>query len=585
MSYPSTPAEPNASTEFRAFLDRDWKQWLEEAPEVATAVGYPGLNDRWNDDSVAGIAARRHHLAESLTKLDRFARNALSNPERLNYDLYRELLVSAQDGLDFGLDPFPFRLGSPHSLRMPLNQLEGVQMNAADAGDIQPLDSVHDFEDLLARLDTFPVAVDANLALLEAGRRLGFTPPKITLVGVPGQISDQITADPVASPVLKPFREFPVQIPSADQERLRTQARQLYQERVVPALTKLREYLETVYLPGARETIGADALPNGAALYTFLVRWQTTTDLTPQQVHAIGLREVHRLRTEIDALIQRTGFSGTFAEFCEFVRTDPQFFYSSPEELLDGYRVIAKKIDPALGHVFGRLPRSQYGVLPVPDYRAPTAPAAYYFPGAPTTGRPGCFYANTYKVGVRPRWEMEALTLHEAVPGHHLQLSLAQEPEGLPDFRRQTGVTAFVEGWGLYAESLGEEVGLYRDPYSKFGQLSYDIWRSVRLVVDTGMHALGWSRQKAIQYFRENSGKSDQDIQVEIDRYIVWPAQALAYKIGQLTFRELRTLAEQRLGDRFDVRAFHDIVLEQGALPLGELRARVGRWIDAQTAA
>jgi uncharacterized protein (DUF885 family) len=286
----------------------------------------------------------------------------------------------------------------------------------------------------------------------------------------------------------------------------------------------------------------------------------------------------------METLITSTGFHGGFAAFNEFIRTDPQFFYGSADALLDGYRVIAKKTDPALGRLFGRLPRTQYGVLPVPEFRAPTSPGAYYISGAPATGRPGYFYANTFKVGVRPRWEMEALTLHEGVPGHHLQISLAQEVEDLPEFRRQTGFTAYVEGWGLYAESLGQELGLYADPYSQFGQLTYDMWRSIRLVVDTGIHALGWTRERAIQFFRENSGKSDQDIQVEVDRYIVWPGQALAYKIGQLKFRELRRTAEQRLGERFDVRAFHDAVLEHGALPLGELESRILRWIDSRPA-
>jgi uncharacterized protein (DUF885 family) len=383
------------------------------------------------------------------------------------------------------------------------------------------------------------------------------------------------------SPVLKPFAEFPPTVSAPDRERLTSRAAQIYLAKVAPSLSTLKEYLETVYLPECRTTVGASALPHGAEYYAFLVRWQTTTDLTPQQVHEIGLGEVRRLRAEMDGIIRTTGFSGTFAEFHTFLRTDPKFFYASPEELLDGYRVIAKKIDPALGRLFGKLPRLPYGVLPVPDYRAPASPAAYYFSGAPATGRPGYFYANTYKVGVRPKWEMEALTLHEAVPGHHLQLSLAQEPEDLPEYRRHTGFTAFVEGWGLYAESLGEELGFYRDPYSRFGQLTYDMWRSIRLVVDTGMHALGWSRDQAIQFFRENSGKSDQDIQVEVDRYIVWPAQALAYKIGQLKIRELRTLAERSLGVRFDVRAFHDSVLEQGALPLGELERRIRAWIDS----
>ncbi len=579
-------SEASASSEFHAFLDRDWKQWLEQAPEVATAVGAPGLNDRWTDDSAAGVAARRVHLAESLAKLDRFDREALTAAERLNHDLLRELLVSTEEGLQFGNDPFPFRLGSPHNLRMPVNQMEGVQLSAADIGDIQPLVTVRDFQDLLARLDAFPIVVENNLALLDAGRRLGFGPPKITLVGIPGQITSQITPDPMSSPVLKPFREFPGTVPTAERPRLTSQAVQVYRDRVVPALSKLREYLHTVYLPTARETIGASALPNGPALYSFLVRWQTTTGLTPQQVHEIGLAEVRRIRAEMDQLIRTDRVCGELRGVQRVHSYRPPVLLQHPgraprwvsrhrEESRP--RTLASVWPPAAAPL-RRPPRTG---LPRPH----RAGSVRYMPGAPTTGRPGYFYANTYKVGVRPRWEMEALTLHEAVPGHHLQISLAQEPEELPEFRRQTGFTAFVEGWGLYAESLGEELGLYRDPYSKFGQLTYDMWRSIRLVVDTGMHALGWSREHAMKFFRENSGKSDQDIQVEVDRYIVWPAQALAYKIGQLKIRELRTLAERKLGDRFDVRAFHDVVLEQGALPLNILTERVDRWIQSRTAA
>lgn len=577
-----TNADPSVSREFRSFLERDWVQWLGEAPEVASAVGFPGLNDRWNDDSLAGIAARRHHLAESLLKLDGFDRGRLSDRDRVSHDLYRELLVSTEQGLAFGHDPFPFRLGSPTNDRMPINQLQGVQLNPSDVSDFQPLDTVRDYEDLLARFDRYPPTVDNVLALLEAGSALGYSPPQVTLLGVPEQIATQVVADPRASPVLKAFRQFPVGLEASDRERLGAEAVRLYHERVAPALTRLREYLEQTYIPKARQSIAASALPNGAAMYAYLIQWQTTTELTAQQVHEIGIREVLRIRAEMETLIRSTGFVGTFEEFNTYLRTDPKFFYESPEALVDAYRVIAKRIDPMLGRLFGRLPRTPYGVVPVPEFRAPTSPTAYYFPGAPTTGRPGNFYANTYKVGTRARWEMEALTLHEAVPGHHLQISLAQELEDLPEFRRQTGFTAFVEGWGLYAESLGEELGLYGDPYSKFGQLTYDMWRSIRLVVDTGMHALGWSRDRAIQFFRENSGKSDQDIRVEVDRYIVWPGQALAYKIGQLKFRELRTLAEQRLGKSFDVRAFHDTVLGEGALPLGALTERVHGWLDGR---
>jgi len=576
----SSSSEGPSAVGFRAFLDHDWKAWLEEAPEVATSVGYPEFNDRWTDDSPAGIARRRHHLAESLAHLDRFDRNGLPPADQLSFDLYRELFVTAEEGLQFGNAPYPFQFGLPQNLRMPLTQLDGVQRAAASISDIQRLDSARDYEDLLARFAAYPAAVDQNIELLRAGLAAGFSPPRVTLDGLLDQVRAQGTSDPMASPILKPFREFPPGVSAADRELLSGRAVQVYGEAVLPALDRLRDYLETSYLPHCRSTIAAAALPNGREYYAYLVRWVTTTGLSPQQVHEIGLGEVRRIRAQMEALIRSTGFSGTFQEFNEHLRTDPKFYFDSPDALVDAYRALAKRIDPGLGRLFGRLPRSTYGVLPVPDFSAPTSPTAYYISGAPASGRPGFFYTNTYKIASRPRWEMEALTLHEAVPGHHLQISVAQELEGLPDFRRETGPTAFIEGWGLYAESLGEELGLYRDPYSKFGQLTFDMWRSIRLVVDTGMHALGWSRDQALQTFRENTGKSDQDIRVEVDRYIVWPGQALAYKIGQLKIRELRTRAEQRLGDRFDVRQFHDVVLGEGAVPLDQLTRQVERWVE-----
>jgi uncharacterized protein (DUF885 family) len=310
----------------------------------------------------------------------------------------------------------------------------------------------------------------------------------------------------------------------------------------------------------------------------------TTTDLTPQQIHDLGLSEVARIRAEMDRVIAGSGFSGDFAAFTEFLRTDPQFYYTKPEDLLAGYRDISKRADPELIKLFGTLPRVPYGVTPVPDFMAPSQTTAYYEPGSLEAGRPGQFFANTYKLDERPKWEMEALTLHEAVPGHHLQISLQQEVEDMPWFRRFGGETAFFEGWGLYAESLGTEMGFYKDPYSKFGQLTYEIWRAIRLVVDTGMHSLGWSRQQAIDYFIANTGKAEHDIVVEVDRYIVWPGQALAYKIGELKIKELRAYAERELGPAFDIRSFHDQLLVNGAVPLSVLETHIHEWVAAEKA-
>jgi len=458
----------------------------------------------------------------------------------------------------------------------------GIQQNAAMTIATMPRQTVADYEDILARLDALPGSVEQNLALLQAGLKKGYTPPKLMLRDLPKQITDLIPPDPMKSALLEPFTEFPAGFPEAERTRMTARAKQIYTSTIAPAFQKLREYVVSAYLPACRESIAASALPNGAAAYAFHVRWQTTTNLTPQQTHAIGLSEVRRIRAEMDRVIASTGFKGSFHDFTEFLRTDSRFFYDKPEDLVNGYRIIAKKIDPELARLFGKLPRSPYGVCPIPDFKAPSQTTAYYQPGAPSAGRPGCYFVNTYNLRARPKWEMEALSLHESVPGHHLQISLAQEMEGQPEFRKHVGYSAFVEGWGLYAESLGEDLGMYKDPYSKFGQLSYEMWRAVRLVVDTGMHSMGWTRDQAIQLFKDNTGKTDQDITVEVDRYIVWPGQALAYKLGQRKIRELRGEAEKKLGAKFDARRFHDAVLENGALPLNALDGRIKQWMDEQ---
>jgi uncharacterized protein (DUF885 family) len=571
-----------AAREFRAYLDADWKRWMELYPEFATAVGYPGENRHWTDNSPQGIETRKAHLAESLKKLKSFSREALPASEQLNYDLYRGLLETAEEGLQYGDDPMPFRNVVPSNFWLPLNQMGGVQQGAAETLSTQPRQSLADYEEILARLEGLPRNVEEQVALLKEGLRKGFTQPKIAMRDVPKQIADLVPEDAMKSALLEAFTEFPPSIGEADRGRLTARATQIYSSAVRPAFLKLHDYLATTYLPACREAIAATALPNGAANYRFHVRWQTTTNLTPQQIHETGLAEVKRIRAEMDKVIASSGFKGSFHEFTEFLRTDKRFYFDKPEDLVNAYKIVAKSIDPQLVHEFGRLPRNQYGVTPIPDFKAPSQTTAYYQPGAPAAGRPGYYFVNTYNLAARPKWEMEALSLHEAVPGHHLQISLGQELRDVPEFRKHVGYSAFVEGWALYSESLGEELGLYKDPYSKFGQLSYEMWRAVRLVVDTGMHTMGWTREQAIQFFKDNTGKTDQDITVEVDRYIVWPGQALAYKIGQLKIRELRTVAEKKLGAKFKVPGFHDAVLENGALPLSVLEPRVKRWMDAQ---
>ncbi|HLZ90795.1 MAG TPA: DUF885 domain-containing protein [Candidatus Acidoferrum sp.] len=576
--------DTSAAKQLRAFLDADWRQWMQEYPEHATHVGFPGQDDRWTDDSAAAIARRKKHLAESLAALNAIHRPELPPSEQLNFDLYRELLETADEGLQYGDDPFPFRNVVPRNLWMPLTQMGGLQQEAPDTLAMQPHQTVADYEIILKRLAALPAAVDAQIVLLREGLKRGYTPAKIALRDVPKQIADLTPADPLASPLFQPFTEFPPNFPETGRARLIEKAESIYAASLVPAFHRLHDYVATTYLPACRDNIAATSLPNGAADYAFHVRWQTTTNLAPQQIHEIGLAEVKRIRGEMDKVIASTKFQGSFHEFTEFLRHDPRFYYDNAEDLVNGYRIIAKRVDPGLAHLFGKLPRLPYGICLVPDFKAPSQTTAYYQGGSPQAGRPGCYFVNTYNLRARPKYEMEALTLHEAVPGHHLQISLAQEMENTPEFRKHVGYSAFVEGWALYSEGLGEDVGLYTDPYSKFGQLSYEMWRAVRLVVDTGMHSMGWTREQAIQFFKDNTGKTDQDITVEVDRYIVWPGQALAYKLGQLKIRELRAEAERRLGPKFNIRTFHDAVLEQGAVPLSILEPHIEHWLDSQSA-
>jgi uncharacterized protein (DUF885 family) len=434
------------------------------------------------------------------------------------------------------------------------------------------------FENMLARLEALPVMLAQVKELMRRGLEAGLTPPRITLRDVAAQIVSQAPAAADESPLLRAFDRFPEAVPPAEQERLRREAARIYEAKAGPAFRELHDFFLGEYLPRTRETIALRDVPDGEAWYAFLVRQSTTTDLTPDEIHRMGLDEVARIRGLMELVVKDSGFAGTFAGFVDFLRTDPRFFYERAEDLVAGYRDIVKRADPELVRLFGRLPRLPYGVRPVPAYAEKSQTTAYYEPGSPEAGRPGYFYANTYDLRARPKWEMEPLALHEAVPGHHLQIALAQELPALPEFRKHGFYTAYVEGWGLYAESLGGEMGFYQDPYSRFGQLTYEVWRAIRLVVDTGLHALGWPRQQAIDYFISNAGKAEHDIVVEVDRYIVWPGQALAYKIGELKIKELRARSQRALGPAFDVRAFHDQVLGEGALPLEVLDDRIRSW-------
>ena len=569
----ANPKGASASEKLQLFSDLTFEYVMFEHPEFGTYLGLPTGNDRWTDNSMAAHERREADSTRALEVLKSIDRNELEGVDRLNYDLLFQDMEEDMEGQKFKGE------------YMAITQMNGVQQNAAQLLAMMPARNKKQYEDILARLEGLPTVIDNTMAWLEKGRESRITPPKVTLRDVPQQVQNQLVDDPMTSPMLRAFTQFPDSVSAEDQEALQARAVEVFTDKVRPAFQKLHDYLTETYLPAARETIAMSDLPDGETWYAYNVKQMTTTDLSPQEIHEIGLAEVKRIRGEMDKVIAESGFEGDFHEFLEFLRTDPQFFYTEGEELLAGYRDIAKRADAELPKLFGTLPRLPYGVVEVPEYAEKSQTTAYYQPGSAESGRSGSFYANTYDLPSRPKWEMEALTLHEAVPGHHLQIALAHELEDLPWYRRYGGETAFTEGWGLYSESLGEAMGFYQDPYSKFGQLTYEMWRAIRLVVDTGMHALGWTRQEAIDFFKENAGKAEHDITVEVDRYIVWPGQALAYKIGELKIKELRALAEAELGESFDVRAFHDKLLGSGALPLSVLELHMKEWIEAQKAA
>ncbi|HEX4962112.1 MAG TPA: DUF885 domain-containing protein [Thermoanaerobaculia bacterium] len=570
--FPATKGQGSEGERLQKLFDLSWELTMHASPEFATFVGYPGLNDRWSDSSFEAIGFGRALSPKMLKALDSIDRSKLTPADQVNFDLARRRLVEGMEGDKF------------HGEYLQINQVGGPQQGIPQVLSAMPAGNVKDYENVIARLKGIPKVIDQSIALLEKGLQEGITPPKVTLRDVPAQVGNLFVDDPLKSPLLRAFQKFPASVSAADQERLKGEAVKAFKELDAPAFRKLQSFLTNTYLPASRDSIAMSDLPNGKVWYAYNVRNSTTTSLTPEQIHQIGLSEVKRIRKQMDDLIASTGFKGSFEEFATFLRTDPRFFYDKPEDLLTGYRDICKRIDPGLVKLFGRLPRLTYGVIPVPSYSEKSQTTAYYDAGSLAGGRPGYFYANTYDLKSRPKWEMEALTLHEAVPGHHLQIALAQELEQIPQWRRYDDYTAFAEGWGLYAESLGSDLGLYEDPYSKFGQLTYEVWRAIRLVVDTGMHTMGWTRQQALDYFKSNSAKAEHDIEVEVDRYIVWPGQALAYKIGELKIKEMRAYAEKELGAKFDVRTFHDHVLGNGSLPLDLLEKNVKAWVAEEKA-
>ena len=561
----------------------DYQRWMDfEYPEWAIARGRePAARGRIHDPSMRGIATRQQDMVLFLERADAIARDALPPERRLDLDLLRRQFRLAVEAV-------PFR-----RWLMPVTHRSGPQISFPQFADRVPIRTPQDLEDYVTRCSRISESIDSIREVLEAGLGEGVVPPRVVMQGVLEQF-DAVQRGGLRE-LERPLDKPPPGVSQAQLAEMRERVNRA-REGALLSLGLLRLWLADTYIPACRETIAASDGPNGAEAYAFDVRRFTTTELTPQEVHEIGLREVARILAEMDVVIARTDWHSADparaqmpaderrAAFIAYLRTDPRFYCDSGEQLLGRYRDICKRIDALLPEYFGKLPRLPYGVREIPRFMAPQQTTAYYMPGSMKAGLPGWFYANTYALDQRPTYEIVPLSLHEAVPGHHLQIAISQELEGLPEFRQDVESTAFIEGWALYAERLGTPMGLYEDPYDDFGRLLYEMWRSCRLVVDTGMHALGMSRADAIAYMTRHTALSPLNIEREIDRYISWPGQALAYKIGELRIRAIREECEMALGPDFDLRAFHDHLLWAGPLPLDVLELRMREWAQARAA-
>ena len=554
----------------RDLLDEAWQFELREDPLLATQVGDHRYDAALPRLTIADVERRVEAKRQFLRRAEGIAREKLARPEQINLDIFRRQLRDEIAEAEF------------KTYLMPITNREGFHVSFPELRRNVPLRTAEDYENYIARLAGFDRYAQDHIELLRGGIAAGVTLPAVTIDGAGEAIRPHVVADAANSVFYEPFRAFPESVPEADRARLDAAGREAILQGIVPGYRRFLEFIESEYSQAARGTIAASALPQGRKFYRHRVRSFTTLDLTPEEVHATGLAEVARIRTEMQTIVERVKFDGDLPAFIRHLRTDPQFYATTPEELLKEVAYALKRMDGELPRLFSKLPRTPYGIREIPAYIAPRTTTAYYSPPPGDGSRGGYYYVNTYDLASRPLFEVEALSLHEAVPGHHLQIALQQELEDLPPFRRFGGCTAFIEGWGLYSERLGLEVGFYQDPYSDFGRLSFEMWRACRLVVDTGIHYLGWTREQSIDFMVDNTPLALLNIRSEVDRYIAWPGQAVAYKIGELKIRELRSLAEAELGDGFDVRAFHAVVLESGAVPLEVLEENVRAYVAAE---
>ncbi len=563
---PAQPIDP--AGRLHDLFQREWEFRLAEDPLLATSVGRHEYDDRLPSVAFAEQARRAEAWRGFLEELQQIDPAALVEVDRVSYDIFAAQLRDRLADFRFG------------GYEIPINADSGFHIAFSRLPEEVPLATVRDYEAFVARLLAYPRYVAEHIDLMRRGIRRGMTLPRVVLEGYEVTISSHLVDDPSESVFWPPFERFPSTVPAAERERLREAGRAALGAAVVPGYRAFLDFMIREYLPNARSTIGASELPDGRAYYAQQIRHYTTLDLAAEEIHRIGLAEVERIEGEMTAIVRGLGFPGTLPEFIASLRGDPRFYAQTPEQLLKEASYIAKRMDGKLPALFKTLPRLPYGVAAVPDHIAPKYTAGRYVSAPVGSTQPGYYWVNTYDLKSRPLYNLEALTLHEAVPGHHLQIALSQELEDLPPFRRFSYLSAFGEGWGLYSEWLGLEAGFYADPYSNFGRLTYEMWRACRLVVDTGIHAFGWTRERTMEYLASRTALPLHEIRTETDRYISWPGQALAYKIGELKIRELRREAERRLGSRFDVRDFHDAVLRSGSVPLPLLEQAVHRYIE-----
>lgn len=558
----------------RDITENYYEQYLQLNPLTATAQGDHRYDDKFGDYvSERWMADWLAIEQEALEKLRAIDPAKLTGEDLLTYDSFKY-------GREIVIEGFRY----PGEL-LPVNQFGGLHTYFAVLGSgagAHPFKTVEDYDHFLARMDGFVAWVDQSIANMRSGAERGLVQPQVVVERMIPQLAALAVSDPKQSVFWQPITEFPAAVTPADRERLIMAYADKLATKVLPAYKRLHDYLKDEYLAQSRPTIAWSELGNGAEWYAYLVRYHTTTSMTSEAVHELGLKEVARIRGEMERVKNQVGHGGDLRSFFDALRADPNLYFTDPAELIAGYEVIRERVDAGMPLLFARNPKGGFEIRPVEAFRAASEAAGSYSPGSPDGKRPGVFYVNTHDLASRPKYAMEALYLHEAIPGHHYQGSIAQEATDMPRYRRFAYDTAYGEGWALYAESLGHDLGLYTDPYAQFGALSAEIWRAVRLVVDTGMHAKGWTREQAIDYFRANTALGDADIKAEVERYIAWPGQALAYKVGQLKILELRRGAQARLGPRFDIRAFHAQVVDSGSLPLAVLEKKIDRWIESQ---